>query len=520
MLLSKVDLRSFAIALVALSPTIIVGLQAKADAPAAAPVVAAAPAGVAAPAAPVPAPAAQAQLPEGALTPGASRPVADTDISKYISGFQVRKVTNDAGTHLEVIGLGEPNCLRHIHLDLDPPSGTEPGIYGIRVTRTDFRAANGVAVNAEQDCSAERTARCSRDPDSACRDIHDAGVAGPLGLNSFQSTLLTEDGRIQFRQENLNLPAGDPNAVQFRELSRAMGGPLDYRTPATIAAELERQQQQSRNEQLVSTCREADRGSREALENLREMLGAEGVERNSRFLTRLEHKVDQTELEAIQHRVEQAETVEALNTLIDEVAEFARGHADMKSAAIQLLVDGIAKKALELESESGGTNFDRARLRLAERALRVASSLDRRNMSLRRAYYTARLEVYRFQANTGDDRFYNATVAREAGRAREEVLRWAAQHPRDADAAAVARAYNTAVAPQYPIPLTVNTPYGPQIFGYTAGSSLDRSFVQRSMEEEIRAYRENSMLNAYGFGGSPSSSGGNANSMGTRNSRF
>ena len=230
------------------------------------------------------------------MRPASAKPVTDADLVKFVKGLRIRKETDSDGvTKLRIIGLGHPSCLRHMKIELDRPVDDNTGNYAIRVTKRDLVASNGSVAKTEDDCTIEKTRQCSRDPESGCVAINEGATAAALGIAGIEETRLDQDGKITYRLDNWDLHPNDPNAVQFKDIPRSMGGPLEYKTPETISAEMQRRQEGERNQLIASTCKGAEQGNRGDLEQLKEMLGPEAIEKNGGFFKRLEKKVNQKE---------------------------------------------------------------------------------------------------------------------------------------------------------------------------------------------------------------------------------
>ncbi len=507
MLLNK-KFYSFALVLAALSPFVVTTLESRAD-----DTVPLTPSPtVVAPAAPV------VEAPKL----GASKQIMDTDISRFVQGFKVKKITDSSGTtHLTVYGVGLASCLRHVHIDLDAPKDNDTGVYAFRLTKRDVWAGAGTVAKADDDCDANKTKNCSRDPDSGCVPINQGQLAGDLGLNAVEATPLDQDGKITIRVDN-EKDTDLSTAIQFRDISKAMGGPLDYKTPETISAEMDKKRAQERNELLVATCRGAEKGSRDDLENLKEMLGSEGLADKAKLITKLEKKVNDKELADFEAKLDSAETIEALNRLIDEANDFAKDHPDMKGEIVKFLVDGIAKKAIELDADGKDLkSLNIAKMKLAERALKIAHNLDRKNASLRAAYEKTR---HLRTKETSSDSSYNETSRAEAINGFGSVLDWAASSKSTEARGALTDYIND-------MPANVK-PYAAQVakgglasqdrdwLKAVYGQTLDQNAATHSMQEEFNAYRANSVGNPMYGGQSPYYGSQGGSSYGGQNGRF
>ena len=150
-----------------------------------------------------------------------------------------------------------------------------------------------------------------------------------------------------------------------------------------------------------------------------------------------------------------------------------------------------ARRVSEIEAETETTAFGNAKMKLVERALKVASTIDRKNANLKRAYYAAKLERFKYLASTGEDRFYNDSTRKEAFSAFRQVQGWS-NRSRDPEVASLQKEYVKQFA-ERAVPLSYATPAGPQTVGYLPGTGLDETFVKRSIEEEYRTYRDSAL---------------------------
>ncbi|MBI3557361.1 MAG: hypothetical protein HY074_13940 [Deltaproteobacteria bacterium] len=289
MLLNK-KFYSIALAIVALAPLVVTTLESRADdKPASAAAVvtpaSATPAAVT-PADPVTAPAVIPVTPPSF----AAKQIVDSDIGRFIQGFKVKKITDSSGaTHLTVYGVGLEACLRHVHIDLDAPKDNDTGVYAFKLTKRDLPADDGKAYMTDADCTVDKTKKCSRDPDSGCVPINQGKIAGDIGVNGVEAIPMDQDGKITIRVENFG-DTDSSTAVQYRDISKGMGGPLEYKSPETLNAEMDKKRAQERGELLAATCRGAEKGNRDDLENLKEMLGSEGLADKAKLIAKLEKR--------------------------------------------------------------------------------------------------------------------------------------------------------------------------------------------------------------------------------------
>ena len=519
MLLNK-KYYSFAVVFFALSPLVITTLESRADDTTPAAAAAATPVATA-PATAAPATAAPATATPAAATPapvaapydpsetwhrsGKPNQVIDTDLSKYIQGFKVKKITDSEGnTHLAVYGLGLKSCLRHFNVDLDAPKDNDTGVYAFKFTKNDVTSSSGRSSAVDADCNPEKTRQCSRDPDSDCVSIKE----GLSGVNGVENTTLDQDGKVAILVENTK--DTDPStAIQFRDLSKTMGGPINFKSAATLGAELDKRRAQEHGELLVATCKGAEKGNRDDLENLREILGTDGVNDKEKLLTKLQKKVDEKELAELEKKLDSAESIDALNTLIDEANDFARDplHPDSKPSIVKFLVDGIAKKALDLDSDGKDIkNLNMQKEKLVARALNVAHKLDPKNASLRAAYEKARHLVSKETTTT--DNMWNDSTRAQAVNGFNSVLNWAASSKSPEARSALADYIND-------MPANIK-PYATQVargnlqssdrdwLANVYGQSLDQTAAVHSMTEEFNAYRQNAVSNPMYGGQNPS----------------
>ncbi|MBI3544439.1 MAG: hypothetical protein HY075_14300 [Deltaproteobacteria bacterium] len=479
MLLSK-KLNSFALTLLAVSPFVMNAIECRAaDAPAApAPVVVADDAGH-----------------------GYESSVKDGDVSRIIKGFKIKKVSNDAGTHFQVIGLGRPECLRHIHIQIDRPVDLDSGMFTTTIKKFDLKGDAGAVAKFEDDCKLENTLKCSRDKDaSGCVEIGDGDVGAKIGAKFIEGEYLNENGKVSYCYEKDGTSKADDESVTCGPLPKAFGGPLEFNTPATIKAQMDAKREKERNELIASTCKSAEKGNRDDFESLKDMLGPNAVAKNEKFFTKLEAKVNQKELDEIAKGIDNADTIGKMNDVIDRLEQFAKDHEEMKADVVKLLVDGVAKKALDLESEKSGDNFEAAKLKLAERALKVAKNLDRTDKKLRALYEKAHHEVSKARTK---DQMFNEGARNDAMNGFDKVVSWAAAsksaEARDVvgeylqDMPAQARQQAQMILNQRQLS-SGDRRYLKDLYG----ASLDVNAQNQSMEDAFRQYQQNARMNPYG----------------------
>ncbi|MBI3557362.1 MAG: hypothetical protein HY074_13945 [Deltaproteobacteria bacterium] len=169
-------------------------------------------------------------------------------------------------------------------------------------------------------------------------------------------------------------------------------------------------------------------------------------------------------------------------------------------------MDGIAKKALDLDAEGKNLKtLNIAKMKLAERALKVAHNLDRKNASLRAAYEKAK--HLRTKEYPTTDNSYNETTRAEAINGFGSVLDWAASSKSTEARSALSDYIND-------MPANIK-PYAAQVargnltsndrdwLKNVYGQSLDQTAYTHSVQEEFNAYRQNAIGNPMYGGQNP-----------------
>lgn len=408
------------------------------------------------------------------------------EISGYIPRFYLRKNTSESGTHLKAYGLIKRKCAKHLRIEIDQPiiassddERSQP-YYSLRFIRSDLAYGDRIE-KAKDNCPAKENASC-RVGDSSCVDIHE--VAGLIGL---ENTALDVDGKVKIQTYDPTFTSKEiPNAVRSADLPRAFGGPIEFKTPETLAAEESARSKRQRNEILLAACKAAAKGNREEIENLSELLGPQGIEKHEKLINSLKDNADNLDMKALEKQVAKAKTLTALESYIDDADKFYQDHPNMKGRVLKLLIEGIARKAIEMESSSNKDTY--RQMKVAERALTVAKQIDPQNPGIRKALAIAKLERFKWSASTGDDAFYDSVTRKEAENAYRNVQNWAS-HSSDREVRKIAADYQRAMVER---PIGIPGPNGVASTAFL-GTGLEDTFVHRSIEEEMLRYRRDMM---------------------------
>lgn len=425
------------------------------------------------------------------------------EVKNNIAGFYVKKVTNESGTHLELKGLVSKKCLKHLRIELDTPLSSQEAVegnkensnqataYSLRIERADFVKHDFTVVEkAEDACNSKDTAECNRE---SCIDIGEV-----IGVKNLQNTKLTQDGKILLKHENLHLPKGHPDAISYAELTKDIGGPLMFKTPETLAQEAAIAEAKKKKEEFEVACKGAENGEREALENLKEILGEAGIKKNKNLLASLEKKVSDAELDEFKKRMFDLDSLEASGKLIDDLLEYGlRPENKMVKAKVSAMLVQLSDEVLKImnNSEKDTLDYKAAQFKMSERSLNAALKLNPKDKKLRVLAYQAKLRRWNWGANTGNDKFYNDATRAEAEAAYENVWNWA-QNSQDQEIAALANSYQQQLAPAM-TPISIPTMYG-NWQTLVPMNQNERNFIQANQKnsqkktilEEYQQYRQ------------------------------
>jgi len=448
---------------------------------------------------PVPPVAAPASAPE--TTRGYNKSIKENDLHKYIKDFKVRVIRTDADARLQFTGLVPKDCLPHLRLELDKPASDDQNTdYHLRIERADIVSAadnNKIVTEADKACDPIKARQCDR---FKCADISEV-----LGANGAMATSIAGDPKVLFKIEDLDKPANDPDAVVYREIPKINGGPIEIKSVETLRLEAKKRKEKEKEDAIAATCNDAMKGDREAIEDLRQLLGASGVAANKKLFERLEENATNVEIGAFEARINEAETITELNALIDEIRDFGKSNKKLVERAKKLIVL-IAERAkgLENDKDTNDQQFTVAKKRLSQRAFKVARTLTPRDKSLWVQEKKALFDTGKYAAKTGNEAFFNDSIRNEMDRAFEDAYTKAVESNDPMYATLATDLYNE-LYPQMGMPSTVMTPWGPMM-SMVPISKLDYQFMQSKQEKMNRNYSLGGR-NAPSAGGNPSNAG-------------
>ncbi len=457
------------------------------------------------------------------LDKNAAYPIEKSKISRWIKNLKIKV---DADGNIAAEGLVNPACAQQITLSLDDLDiensakidGNEYPKYPIRIVRYNYIGSKGGVKSQEEEC-AKITKQCTL---HTCIKLSDAkDTDGNSILAGFNSTL-NKTGVLVFRKENIEEENGTPNDEDINN------EPLIFKDKLTLAKEEAQAQEKAQLDELVELCEKViKQADEEALEQLKES----GLD--PKLITELEKDLNNSTIEALEHKLENISQASDLMKLTDEIIKFGKEHKEFKDRVVSLL-ENIVEKAkdpdtidrlidkfanlgkeqsayeqesadllkkmvenideIEIDTDSPDKRnlFIHKKYKLAKKALKAARKISPKDKDITIALHERTLKHAKLIAGTGDATLYKEMSA-DSTSAYNNLSNFhlgTSDPDLKREAARVLDTYKRDFIARQIAPTPYTNPQG------SIGNGLDETFImareriaQQSVQEELRKYQ-------------------------------